>query len=209
MKTVYVLGDSISMHYGSYLKQYLSGIAAYRRKEAEEAAALPLSPPQDANGGDSSMALAFLRAKEAAGGIPADIVLFNCGLHDIKTDPATGRKQVPLAEYRRNLGEILSVFARMGVTPVWIRTTPCDETVHNRPPIAFQRFSADVVRYNEAADNVMAQAAVPVIDLWTFTSNLGGDLFCDHVHFREEVRQKQAAFIAGWIAGWTGQKGER
>jgi len=207
MKAVYVIGDSISMHYGPYLKQYLSGIVHYSRKEAGEAVALGLDPPQDANGGDSSMVLAFLRAKEKAGGIRADIVLVNCGLHDIKTDPQTGKKQVSLDDYRHNLTEILAALCRMGVQTAWVRTTPCDERVHNRPGIPFHRFSADVIRYNEAADAVMAAAGIPVIDLYTFTANLGDSLFCDHVHFRQEVRERQAAFIAGWIAAWAGTKG--
>ena len=207
MNTVYVVGDSISLHYGPYLKQYLAGIAHYARKEAEEAAALHLDPPQDANGGDSSMVRAFLSAKERTGGIRADLVLVNCGLHDIKTDPQTGARQVPLDAYRRNLQEIVAALRRMAVQPVWVRTTPCDEKVHNRPGIPFFRFSADVIRYNEAADEVMSDARVPSIDLYTFTANLGGDLFCDHVHFRENVRERQAAFIAGWIAAWAGKKG--
>jgi len=43
----------------------------------------------------------------------------------------------------------------------------------------------------------------PVIDLYTFTSNLGNDLYCDHVHFHDYIRRQQAAFIAGWLAGFT------
>jgi len=43
---------------------------------------------------------------------------------------------------------------------------------------------------------------VPVIDLNTFTLNLGADLYCDHVHYHEPIREKQAAFIAGWLADY-------
>ncbi len=31
--------------------------------------------------------------------------------------------------------------------------------------------------------------------------NLGPDSCCDHVHFHEHVRQRQAAYIAGWVGG--------
>jgi hypothetical protein len=38
-----------------------------------------------------------------------------------------------------------------------------------------------------------------VIDLHSFTANLGPDLYIDHVHFPESIREKQAAYIAGWL----------
>lgn len=200
---IYVLGDSISLHYGPHLQACLRGIMDYSRKEGEEEAMLNLDNPQGANGGDSALVLAFLRAKAGQGGIDADLLLLNCGLHDIKTDPATGAKQVPLEAYRKNLQAIVDVVATLRPRPVWVRTTPCDEAVHNPRQPAFHRFAADCAAYNQVADEVMAAAAVPSIDLHTFTRNLGDDLFCDHVHFREPIRQQQAAFIAGWLMGWT------
>jgi hypothetical protein len=148
--------------------------------------------------------LAFLRAKAAAGGLAADLLLLNCGLHDIKTDPATGRKQVPLADYRRSLAAIVELRPRLCPALAWMRTTPADERVHNKPGMAFHRFAADVEAYNAAADAIMAGAGVPVVDLFAFTRNLGPDLFCDHVHFAEPVRRQQAAFLAGWLARWAG-----
>ena len=199
MKRVYVVGDSISIQYGPHLRDMLAGTMAYSRKEGDEEALLNLDNPQGANGGDSSRVLAFLRARAAAGGIPADILLLNCGLHDIKTDPATGRKQVPLADYERNLAAILDLRPRLVPAMAWIRTTPADERVHNKPGMGFLRFAADGDAYNAAADAAMTAAGVPVIDLFTFTRNLGPDLFCDHVHFAEPVRRLQAAFLAGWL----------
>jgi len=125
----------------------------------------------------------------------------NCGLHDIKTNPATGAKQVPLDQYRTNLRAIVAL---LGAKLIWIRTTPCDERVHNaRPGMEFFRYAADGLTYNQAADEIMAAADVPVIDLYTFTVNLGPELYCDHVHFHEAIREKQAAFIAGWLGAGT------
>src|SRR5580658_3164656 len=100
---IYVIGDSISVQYGPYLQSYLKGFLEYSRKEAEEEAALHLDNPQGAGGGDSSMVLSFLKAKVPAHGIDADFVLLNCGMHDIKTDPTSGTKQVPLQRYEENL----------------------------------------------------------------------------------------------------------
>ncbi|MFZ4617705.1 MAG: SGNH/GDSL hydrolase family protein [Rectinemataceae bacterium] len=199
---IYVLGDSISLHYGPYLESYLKGVMGYARKEGGEEAALNLDNPQGSNGGDSGMVLSFLKARAGTGGIEADVLLLNCGLHDIKTDPATGLRQVPLDRYRENLGEILEAVRAMRLQLVWIRTTPCDERVHNsQPDMTFHRFARDCAAYNAAADTVMENAGIPAIDLFTFTANLGAELFCDHVHFHESVRMKQAAFIAGWLMG--------
>ncbi|HBC88526.1 MAG TPA: lipase [Lentisphaeria bacterium] len=201
---IYVIGDSISIQYGPYLKKYLSGVIEYSRKEGEEEALLNLDKPIGANGGDSSMVLTFLKAKSKSGGIDADLLLLNCGLHDIKTDPKTGKKQVPLEEYKKNLKEIVSVVSKMKPKLVWIRTTPCDEKVHNsRPKMEFHRFSADCMAYNDAADRIMEESGVAVIDLYTFTANLGDSPYCDHVHFHEHIREKQASFIAGWLGGRT------
>ena len=199
---IYFTGDSISVQYGPYIKSYLCGSLSYSSKEGEEKALTDLDKPQGANTGDSSMLLAFLKDKAKSGGIDADVFFFNCGLHDIKTDPLTGAKQIPLPQYRENLKAILDVQAKMKPSPVWIRTTPCDEAVHNNPASTFLRFSSDVVAYNQAADEVMAEAGVPSVDLYTFTLNLGADLYCDHVHFYEHIREKQAAFIAGWLAAY-------
>jgi lysophospholipase L1-like esterase len=198
---VYVIGDSISNQYGPYLKQHLSGVMDYARKDGEAEALLNLDNPQGANSGDSARVLAFVKALAASGGVDADVLLVNCGLHDIKRDPETGRLQVALGDYENNLRALVATVRTMRSKLVWIRTTPCDERVHNRPGMKFHRFAADCEAYNAAADRVMSGAGVPVIDLFTFTSNLGPDLFCDHVHFQEPVREKQAAFIAGWLKG--------
>ena len=195
---VFIIGDSISIHYGPYLEQYLKGFAEYARKEGKEEALRNLDIPQGANGGDSSMVLAYL---QAMGEIDADYLLLNCGLHDIKTDPETGEKQVPVSRYEENLKAIVELVSTMKPELVWIRTTPCEEAVHNVKSSTFHRFSADCASYNKAADEIMKNAGVPIIDLYTFTENLASahELYFDHVHFNEHIREKQGAFIAGWV----------
>ncbi len=86
-----------------------------------------------------------------------------------------------------------------------MRTTPCDEQVHNTRSMQFHRYAADCAAYNAVADHIMVEAGVPVIDLYTFTCNLGPDLYCDHVHFPVPIREKQAAFLAGWLARFASQ----
>lgn len=196
---VYVLGDSISIHYGPFLKNYLKGVMEYARKEGEEEALLNLDNPQGANGGDSGMVLSFLKGKVLTGGVDADLLLINCGLHDIKTDPVTGRKQIAIDQYERNLCSILEVVSTLRAKPVWIRTTPCDDIRHNQLQMQFKRFEADVIAYNAVGDRVMRGGGIPSVDLHTFTLNLGPDLYVDHIHFQEPIRALQAAFIAGWL----------
>lgn len=198
---LYVIGDSISLHYGLCLEQYLGERFAYARKTAEAEARLNLPNPMGDNGGDSSVVLAFLTGLIESGELAAELLLVNCGLHDIKTDPATGRKQVDIDDYRRNLEGIVAAARQTDVPLVWVRTTPCDETVHNTR-VAFHRFAADCIAYNAVADGVMAAAGVPSIDLHSFTASLGADLYCDHIHFHEQIREKQAAYIAGWIEAY-------
>ncbi|MDA3800318.1 MAG: SGNH/GDSL hydrolase family protein [Kiritimatiellae bacterium] len=197
---VFIIGDSISVHYGPYLEKYLTGIAEYSRKDGTVEALKNLDIPHGANGGDSQRVLEYLQARAKKQPIDTDYTLINCGLHDIKTDKKTGSKQIPIVEYKANLQKIIKVSRDSGLKVIWMRTTPADEEVHNAIQPDFFRFKADCIAYNEAADAVMAEAGVPSIDLYTFTNNLSDDVYCDHVHFHEHIREKQAAFIAGYIA---------
>lgn len=193
---LHVVGDSISMYYGPYLEKMLQGVMIYSRKEG--------TPPGDwdsANGGDSAMVLEYLRLRSQQPP-KIDLLLVNCGLHDIKMNPGAVSQQVPLEQYVQNLRAILSLSNQMGSRMIWVRTTPVDDQIHNSRA-AFQRFERDVERYNAAADEVMAEHRVPVIDLFTFTRNLGQDLYCDHVHFTEAICAQQAAFIAGRLYDWA------
>jgi lysophospholipase L1-like esterase len=202
---IYVIGDSISIQYGPYLQQYLSDRFHSARKEGEQEALLRqqellnLDRPQGANGGDSSMVLAYLQALFARGGLEADLLLINCGLHDIKREVTTHALQVPLDRYEANLRDILAQAQRLAIRTIWVRTTPVIDERHNRLNTTFQRFEADVEADNAAADRVMQERGIALIDLFTFTRNLGPDVYADHVHFTAKVRAQQAAFIAGHL----------
>ncbi len=108
---VYVVGDSISIQYGPYLETYLGEAFSYARKTGEEAVLQTHGLPREVNGGDSSSVLAFLQAMTGAGALACDVLLVNCGLHDIKTDPQSGEKQVPIDDYGRNLRTIVELIA--------------------------------------------------------------------------------------------------
>lgn len=200
---IFVVGDSISVHYGPYLEKSLSGILEYVRKEGVGLALKDLNSPQGSNGGDSSRVLNFLKHKASSGGIDADLLVLNCGLHDIKTTPETGAKQVPIDQYAVNLEAIIETTRAMKLPLVWIRTTPCDEKIHNIICPEIHRFAADGIAYNEVADRVMLKHGIPMIDLYSFTLNCSDELYIDHVHFIEDVRRLQGAYIAGWLCAFT------
>jgi hypothetical protein len=101
MKKLFVVGDSISIQYGPYLKKMVEHRFLYDRKRGEQEALADLDNPVGANGGDSRMVLDYLE-QERTRGMSCDVLLVNCGLHDIKTDPLSGEMQVPLYAYREH-----------------------------------------------------------------------------------------------------------
>jgi hypothetical protein len=192
LPALHVVGDSISIHYGPYLQTMLTGIMTYSRKTAPDG-----SLDDRANGGDSSMVLDYLRSLQPDRLF--DSLLINCGLHDIKRAVTTPVLQVPLDRYEANLHQILVETRRLAAITIWVRTTPVIDERHNRLNTTFQRFGADVEAYNAAADRIMEERGITTIDLFTFTRNLGPDVYSDHVHYTTEVRMQQAAFIAGHL----------
>lgn len=215
---LFMLADSISIHYGPYLERFLTGQYACDRKgrellelpsfasEAESGAGIlarldALDPGiPELNGGDSRAVLAYLRQRPPK----CDVLLLNCGLHDLKVDPASRARQVPLDEYGRNLNEILVLARRCAPQVVWVRTTPVDDAVHNRLKTDFQRFNADVLSYNAVADACIRSAGVTSVDLYGFTCCLAAGepgglaaLIADHIHFTHSTRRLQAAYLAG------------
>lgn len=196
---VFVIGDSISLHYGTYLKKSLNGFFKYDRKQSSTYSMENLDEPsfKTANGGDSSMVLKYLENLEDNKKFKTDYLLANCGLHDIKINPETEKIQITLSDYKKNLKEIVAVSKRINANLVWITTTPVNDSIHNTGRDSFHRYSSDLNKYNKAALKVMHKHKIPVIDLYTFTEKFGLSVFKDHVHYTKVIREKQADFIAG------------
>ena len=202
---VYLIGDSISVNYGTYLERLLPQRFRLMRRSGDKEALENLDIPQGSNSGDSAAVLEFVRDRFSAGACFPKLLLWNCGLHDIKRDRKTGALQVPLDAYRCNLTAMVEILNASGIRSAWVRITPVDDVIHNqRHHLEFHRFASDCDAYNATADQVMQDHEVPVIDLYGFTRQLGsGDvLYCDHVHFHEEISRLQAAFLAGWITAY-------
>lgn len=201
MTNILLIGDSINLDYGQFLKDYLApDIHVYGKPGRDEAYA-DLDIPIGGNGGDSRMVLEFLRSPEAAPLLTCDLFLFNCGLHDVKRSRAADALQVPPEEYQQNLRAILDLTHTRGIPTVFINSTPTATERYGKIK-AFYRLTEDVPAYNQLAQEVMASRGVPVIDLYGFTMALGleGDaLFRDHTHFTRPVMQLHAAFLAGYL----------
>ena len=196
---LFLIGDSISIQYGSYLEKYLGASVAFDRKR-DDGGSADERVPDGPNGGDSRMVLAYLEAKIKDPAFKPDVVLLNCGLHDIKKDANTGKHQVGIDEYEQNLTSIVRLLRKRDIKLIWIRTTQVVDSIHNsKENRTFFRYAADEQEYNKIADKVFEQGKVPVIDLYSFTKELADDRFIDHVHYNEETRNLQGAYIAGAV----------
>ena len=204
--SLFVVGDSISVHYGPFLERALAGSCVYDRKGGAAEALANLDVPRGSNGGDSSMVLEYLNERLAEPAFQPDLLLFNAGLHDIKRQTPEADPKIDPDAYGKNLREIVEALRSRRIAAAWMRTTPCRDAIHNeknRP--SFFRFERDLALYNEMADAVMQAEGIPMIDLHGFTLSLEEKpevLFCDHVHFHPGVRALQGAFLAGWTISY-------
>ena len=190
LPAVALIGDSIRIGYAPLVAELL----------ADEARILSQEP----NGGDSGRVLEHLD-EWAIRDRPA-VVHFNCGLHDLKCSRADGTYQVPLAQYEANLRRIVERL-REGTDArlIFATTTPILDERHARrggsTPIEFNRFEADVRRYNEVAHAVMAAANVPVNDLHQVVVAAGPEATMreDGTHYTPEGNALLARAVAGHL----------
>ena len=167
---VVLVGDSIRLGYAPLVAKKLEGKAVV------------VSPA--ANGGDSANVLKHL--DEWVARERPDLVHVNCGLHDLKLGKATKKHQVELDDYRQNLRRIVDrIRSETGATVVFANTTPIHDERHARRNAEFDRTDAAVLRYNEAARDVMSEAGVPVHDLHTIVRRGGVEalLTADGTHY--------------------------
>ena len=190
----FLLGDSISIHYGPFLKELIAPWATLERKEGHIG---NLDIAEGQNGGDSTLCLDYLTACFKNPSFKYDWLLLNCGAHDIRrgTEPPFSF-QTPPEKYASNLDAIYSLAQQHSQRLCWITTCPVFEEVHNKPGAMFHRFHADVKQYNAIARQWCEKNAIPVLDLYAFTLPHCPQAFCDHAHFAEPFRESQARFLA-------------
>jgi lysophospholipase L1-like esterase len=179
---VVLVGDSICIGYGPLVAAQLAGRANV---------VIPVR-----NHGDSS---SVLRRLDAWAIHPRpDLVHLNCGLHDLRRSRADGTYQVDLERYGANLREIAR---RVDALLVFATTTPVVDERHAGRNLEFDRFEADVRRYNQVMEQVMREAAVAVDDLHAVVTAGGPErlLGDDGVHFTPAGNELLAETVAGAI----------
>jgi lysophospholipase L1-like esterase len=162
---VLLLGDSIRMGYQPFVQELLQGAATVTGPEG--------------NCEDSGTYMCHLDAWL----VPADVIHFNCGLHDIKIDRQAGVCKTSLAQYRENLRIICERLRKTGARLIWATTTPVIYERHVRK--GFDRREEDVLAYNQAALDVIRGFDIAVNDLHQTVVTKGTEMLLgdDGVHF--------------------------
>ncbi len=202
LKHLFVIGDSISIQYGPFLKEFLEGTLRYSRKGGD---AVPedLDHPTGANGGDSARVLSYMETLRREQ-FRCDLLLLNCGLHDLRVNIQDQTFQVPPDIYLEHLRRIQDLAAQVSGKLLWVRTTPVHPDEGQMQHADFTRNNQDVQTYNQVADSFWESQGVPVLDLYGFTQTLGKTAFRDHAHFTPEACRLQAAFLAGALfSSWA------
>jgi acyl-CoA thioesterase-1 len=102
-----------------------------------------------------------------------DVIHFNFGLHDLKRQKegspnpdqldVTGKINVPLEQYAKNLEQLVQRLKATGAEIIWASTTPV-------PVGARGRIHGDEETYNKVAAGIMASHGIHVNDLHSFIS---------------------------------------
>ncbi|NIA22325.1 MAG: hypothetical protein GWP05_10270 [Anaerolineaceae bacterium] len=180
---VLIIGDSISVYYTPFVAAELEGRFAVAHNEG--------------NASDSRNIVARLDDYLAADA-EARLVHLNCGLHDSKLAVAGRGHQVPLEEYRENLNQIVGRLRASGRRLVWATTTPILDGRHLATHSEFRRYNRDVLERNAVAARVMAEAGIPVNDLYAVVAEAGPEVcICqDGVHMTEAGSKLLARAVA-------------
>jgi acyl-CoA thioesterase-1 len=188
---VLLIGVSISMGYTLDVRKLLEGKANVHR--------IPT------NGGPTPNGLANIKAW--LGDKKWDVIHFNWGLHDLKfivgEDKSTivpvetpgAKHQVEVAEYEKNLAQLVTEMKATGAKLIWCSTTPVVAGTSGRK-------TEDVLTYNEAAARVMKAAGVATNDLYAHAlPRLGdGNQLEKNVHFSDAGSKMLAEKVAQEIA---------
>lgn len=197
---VLIIGDSISIGYTLPLREILKGKANVHR--------IPT------NGGPTTRGIASIDAWLGDG--PWDVIHFNWGLHDLKyldeqgklADATSGRQQVPLEEYEKNLRQLVDRLQQTGAQLIWRSTTPVPEG-------AAGRVVGDAAAYNAVAARIMQEQGIPIDDQYEFCLPRLAELQLPaNVHFtpegsRELARQAATAIEQALARSATGQDNQR
>lgn len=191
MEQVVLIGDSIRMGYQPYVERELAGDASVWGPEE--------------NGGTSANVLSHL--DEWVISRDPEVVHINTGLHDIRRPIGQPRNVVGRDEHVRNVREIVTlVREQTKARLIWALTTPVDEDRHNKvhgDMGDFQRYSEDVLTYNQAARDLLGSLEVETNDLFgvVVAAGVEGLLTEDGVHFTAQGYAMLGKAVADVIRG--------
>ena len=187
---VMIIGDSISVGYTDEVRRLLAGKANVHRVAG--------------NAGPSSSGVQMMAEWLAPTNGAWDVIHFNFGLHDLKL--GTGGKdnhpyatsdghQVALEDYEKNLSQFVAKFKTTGAVLVWCSTTPVPAGKVDPP-----RQPDDVMKYNEAARQVMIKNDVAIDNLFATALPRLPDIQLPHnVHYTKEGYAELAKQVAASI----------
>jgi len=188
---ILILGDSISMAYGPFVKQQLSEFADVSR---------PVRNGKDENCAGTIHGVANLDRWLAAAG-EVDLIFFNFGLHDLKrvdrdtknysNNPADPRQAEP-DEYRQQLSQIVARLKQTEARLVFVTTTPVP--VGDVKP---RREVGDPLHYNAIARTVVDHQGIEVLDLYApALKNLAEWQQPVNVHFNPKGSEELAKLVS-------------
>jgi acyl-CoA thioesterase-1 len=184
LSNVLIIGDSISIGYTLPARTLL--------KEKVNLHRIPT------NGGPTTKGISEI--EKWLGTKEWDLIHFNWGLHDLKymgpkgenlyPKEKGGKVQVPLADYERNLNELVDRMKKSARQLVWRNTTPI--------PLGSQaRYVGDAVKYNQAAARVMKKHKIPTLDLFSPSKqNMKDWMRVANVHYHPHGSQALAELVA-------------
>lgn len=166
MKTVLILGDSISMGYREYVKEALQGRAEVVYNEG--------------NGCFSKWALWMANNWIRTNGAP-DIVHWNSGIWDMMDEPPLQGRFSTVEEYSHNLSCMIQVLRTAGVQDIIFATTTYPH------PKKEGLDAATVAEYNARACELMEREGVAIDDLGSVVREKIEEYVCeDYLHLTEK-----------------------
>jgi len=182
---VLLIGDSISIGYTLPVRARLAGKANVHR-------------PAE-NCGETARGVKSLGKWVGEG--KWDVIHFNFGLHDVKyldaagkyVPPEQGKQVASVAEYEKNLRELVARLKKTGAKLIFATTTPV-------PAGTLGRVEHDEIRYNEAAVRVMKGTGVAVDDLHALVASRQEKIqLPKNVHFTKDGYEQLADTVVNSI----------
>ena len=186
-KKVLLIGDSISIGYRPFVKEYLAD-------------KFDVTYPND-NCRNTQFVLTSLRTWSNMFEDTSTVALvgFNCGHWDIAHWNGDEQSLTSEEEYAHNIQRIIyrlrEFFPQAKI--VFFTTTPANMNWSKK--LINPRTNEEIEKYNQLASDIAKQENVIVEDLYQLAKDFGKDCYQDYVHFIDEYSQKLGKCVAETI----------